>query len=209
MPAASPTDGKKKEITRRPANAKPHTPTDGKTHSKKNRPEAALRAAAAEVGLQLPNKALTANEITKFNIQVQRLKAQQAALPPVKPLDKSDNRWQIGAGDSDEEQKLRKKVRGILNKLTLDKFDILADQLIVLIKETVDGARMLKESVKTIFDKALSEAYFASMYSDLCNKLSKELPEFPGMTGDIYPCDQSYCDNICFLALGCVVSRYR
>jgi translation initiation factor 4G len=93
---------------------------------------------------------------------------------PVAPLTKSGNRWQVGAGVSGEMDRIKKRVQGLLNKLALDKFDTLTHQLTDLIVENrSEGIPLLSEVVGIIFDKALSEQFFSSMYADLCVEVSK------------------------------------
>ncbi|GBG27694.1 Eukaryotic translation initiation factor 4G [Hondaea fermentalgiana] len=58
-----------------------------------------------------------------------------------------------------------KKVNGILNKLTLEKFDRLSKQMLEIPMKSV---KMLKETMAAIFDKALSESKFGELYADLC-----------------------------------------
>ena len=84
-----------------------------------------------------------------------------------------------------KKEKFKKKILSYLNKLTLEKFDKLSAQLVTYVKEafvefkeSLDSVALLTELVSQIFDKALGEKYFASMYSGLCNKLTSELPTF-------------------------------
>lgn len=66
-----------------------------------------------------------------------------------------------------------RKVRGILNKLTPEKFQKLSDDLLrVELKSTV----ILKGVIILIFDKALDEPKYSSMYAQLCKRLSEEAP---------------------------------
>jgi len=94
----------------------------------------------------------------------------------ITPLEKSDNRWERGQGAETQFDALVKKVKGILNKLTLDKFEKLTNHLVKLLNQNVDEAELLKMAIAIIFDKALSEGHFAPLYARLCHHLSKELP---------------------------------
>ena len=68
-------------------------------------------------------------------------------------------------------------MRSILNKLTKEKFDTLSAQLIDIVIEAVeDAGGLLKEIVTIVFDKALSEKYFAALYSELCCTMDQKLP---------------------------------
>lgn len=71
-----------------------------------------------------------------------------------------------------------KQVRGILNKLTFEKFERLSKQLITLLNESIRGVELLEKIVSIVFEKALIEKSFASLYSRLCTRIRKELPDF-------------------------------
>jgi len=102
---------------------------------------------------------------------------QQELLPPVKPLEKSENAWKMikpsEKNADDLEVKLR-KVKGILNKLTLEKFNILADQIVDI---GIKDEETLKGIIKEIFDKAIDEPNFGSLYAKLCQYINEELPK--------------------------------
>ncbi|KAL6061260.1 Eukaryotic translation initiation factor 4 gamma 2 [Balamuthia mandrillaris] len=91
----------------------------------------------------------------------------------------SANTWQPSrrSATKDTTEVLHKKVKGILNKLTLEKFEPLSKQLIELIG-TVSTVDIFKEIIKAIFDKALTEPQFTNMYAELCVKLQQKCPTF-------------------------------
>ncbi|KAF3651754.1 putative eukaryotic translation initiation factor isoform 4G-1-like isoform X2 [Capsicum annuum] len=66
-------------------------------------------------------------------------------------------------------------VKGILNKPTPEKFDLLKDQLI---GSGITSARFLKGVVSSIFDKAITEPTFCPMYAQLCSDLNENQPPF-------------------------------
>lgn len=66
-----------------------------------------------------------------------------------------------------------KRVRGILNKLTPEKFDKLSSDLIMM---RLNSPPILKGVILLIHDKALEEPKYSSMYAQLCKKLSREIP---------------------------------
>ncbi|KAJ0179627.1 hypothetical protein K1T71_005339 [Dendrolimus kikuchii] len=68
-----------------------------------------------------------------------------------------------------------RKVRGILNKLTPEKFQKLSDDLLGL---ELDSDKVLKGVILLIFEKALDEPKYSSMYAQLCKRLSEEAPNF-------------------------------
>lgn len=67
------------------------------------------------------------------------------------------------------------QVRGILNKLTPEKFQKLSDDLLGL---ELDSDKVLKGVILLIFEKALDEPKYSSMYAQLCKRLSEEAPDF-------------------------------
>lgn len=68
-----------------------------------------------------------------------------------------------------------RKVRGILNKLTPEKFHKLSEELLSI---GLDSTQILKGVILLIFDKALDEPKYSSMYAQLCHKLCEEAPNF-------------------------------
>ena len=93
---------------------------------------------------------------------------------------KAENAWARGATD-DAKTKTTRAIKGILNKITPEKFDRLMDQLLEC---GIDDAATLAETISIVFDKAIWEPGFCGMYADVCLRLSKELPEFPsGVAG--------------------------
>lgn len=67
------------------------------------------------------------------------------------------------------------QVRGILNKLTPEKFQKLSDDLLHL---NLNSSKILNGVILLIFEKALDEPKYSSMYAQLCKRLSKEAPSF-------------------------------
>lgn len=68
-----------------------------------------------------------------------------------------------------------RKVRGILNKLTPEKFQELSDELLKL---DLNSILILNGIILLIFEKALDEPKYSSMYAQLCKRLSVEAPSF-------------------------------
>lgn len=69
---------------------------------------------------------------------------------------------------------LCKRVRGILNKLTPEKFDPLLEQLQAL---NIDTNEKLSGVISLVFEKAIDEPNFSAAYAQLCQKLSKPMEE--------------------------------
>ena len=67
-----------------------------------------------------------------------------------------------------------KEIKGILNKLTPEKFDILSKQLLQL----VTNSETLHGTITLIFENAVAQPTFVAVYADLCDSLSKG-PLFP------------------------------
>ncbi|EYU25301.1 hypothetical protein MIMGU_mgv1a020873mg, partial [Erythranthe guttata] len=91
-------------------------------------------------------------------------------------LIKADVPWSARRASLSDTDRVLKTVKGILNKLTPENFDLLKDQLIY---SGIISADILKEVGSLIFDKAVSEPTFFPMYVQLCSVLDKRLPRFP------------------------------
>ncbi|XP_041366802.1 eukaryotic translation initiation factor 4 gamma 2-like [Gigantopelta aegis] len=71
-----------------------------------------------------------------------------------------------------------RRVRAILNKLTPEKFDKLS---LELLNVGIDSQIILKGIILLIFDKALDEPKYSSLYAQLCHRLCEDAPNFePG-----------------------------
>uniref|UniRef100_A0A3Q0QQG5 Eukaryotic translation initiation factor 4 gamma 2 n=1 Tax=Amphilophus citrinellus TaxID=61819 RepID=A0A3Q0QQG5_AMPCI len=68
-----------------------------------------------------------------------------------------------------------RKVRGILNKLTPEKFDKLC---LELLNVGVDSKLVLKGIILLIVDKALEEPKYSQLYAQLCRRLAEDAPNF-------------------------------
>ncbi|GLE06170.1 hypothetical protein PINS_up015381 [Pythium insidiosum] len=89
---------------------------------------------------------------------------------PVKPLERSANRW-IPVKATSNLEAAKKAVQSIMNKMTREKFQKLAKQLTEINMESLE---MLQAVIKIIFDKALGEPHFCDMYADLCAHLEQK-----------------------------------
>ncbi|KAE8735444.1 Eukaryotic translation initiation factor isoform 4G-1 [Hibiscus syriacus] len=79
-------------------------------------------------------------------------------------------------GNLSEKDRVLKTVKGILNKLTPEKYDLLKDQLL---DSGITSADILKDVISLIFEKAVLEPTFCPMYALLCSDLNDKLPSFP------------------------------
>ncbi|KAL8497574.1 hypothetical protein ACS0TY_021056 [Phlomoides rotata] len=91
-------------------------------------------------------------------------------------LIKAEVPWSVRRGTLSEKERVLKTVKGILNKLTPEKFDLLKGQLI---DSGITTADILKGVISLIFDKAVLEPTFCHMYALLCSDLNAKLPSFP------------------------------
>uniref|UniRef100_A0A0C9S288 TSA: Wollemia nobilis Ref_Wollemi_Transcript_21688_3067 transcribed RNA sequence n=1 Tax=Wollemia nobilis TaxID=56998 RepID=A0A0C9S288_9CONI len=119
------------------------------------------------------------------NTQFVKLQVSQApGAGPAPALVKAAVPWSARRGVLSEKDKVLKTVKGILNKLTPEKFDVLKDQLI---NAGITSADILQGVISLIFEKAVLEPTFCPMYSELCDDLSKALPQFPSDEPDGKP----------------------
>ncbi|KAJ3016220.1 hypothetical protein HKX48_004162 [Thoreauomyces humboldtii] len=106
---------------------------------------------------------------------------------PVEPLVKSEAAWGPGSfrkslkpsSDPEDQQKneeelIHRKVKGLLNKLTVEKFQPISEQILNV---GMTREAILKGVIAQIFEKALDEPNFGAMYAALCVYLSTELPK--------------------------------
>ena len=72
---------------------------------------------------------------------------------------------------------VQRKVKALLNKLTLEKFDSISDQILAWADKSVNetDGRILRQVIALIFEKATDEANFSEMYARLCRKLMEKV----------------------------------
>ncbi|KAL5547552.1 hypothetical protein UlMin_002783 [Ulmus minor] len=103
-------------------------------------------------------------------------RAQNDVGGPAPTLVKAEVPWSARRGTLSDNDRVLKTVKGILNKLTPEKFDVLKGQLI---DSGITSADILKDVISLIFDKAVLEPTFCPMYALLCADLNEKLPSFP------------------------------
>ncbi|KIP11352.1 hypothetical protein PHLGIDRAFT_114747 [Phlebiopsis gigantea 11061_1 CR5-6] len=110
--------------------------------------------------------------------------AMQGMLEPVAPLEVSANRWQPNSitrkaapADEDSPTIVERKVKSLLNKLTMEKFDSISDQIIAWANksEKEKDGRTLIQVIKLVFEKATDEATWSEMYARLCRKMMEQI----------------------------------
>lgn len=66
--------------------------------------------------------------------------------------------------------KVEKQIKGILNKMTKEKFDKLSNQMCEI---PILSYEMLNLVIKLVYEKAVGEPYLSDMYANLCYRLSQ------------------------------------
>lgn len=96
-------------------------------------------------------------------------------------LNESANAWKptflsgvAQVAEPNETEVLCKKVRGILNKLTPEKFEPLLEQIQAL---NIDTTEKLSHVINLVFEKAIDEPNFSAAYAMLCKNLTKPLED--------------------------------
>ncbi|XP_077238158.1 eukaryotic translation initiation factor-like [Tasmannia lanceolata] len=110
---------------------------------------------------------------SQFSSKAQ-ISSTQGGVPAA--LIKAEVPWSARKGNLSEKDRVLKTVKGILNKLTPEKFDILKGQLI---DSGITTSDILKGVITLIFEKAVLEPTFCPMYALLCSDLNEKLPLFP------------------------------
>ncbi|XP_032308050.1 eukaryotic translation initiation factor 4 gamma 3 isoform X2 [Drosophila ananassae] len=97
-------------------------------------------------------------------------------------LNETENAWRprvLNKSEADnnlkeiqEKEELVRRVRGILNKLTPERFDTLVEEIIKLKIDTPDK---MDEVIVLVFEKAIDEPNFSVSYARLCHRLITEV----------------------------------
>lgn len=110
----------------------------------------------------------------------------------VKPLVASANRWVPRSRQKKEEVKtapdgtvlldkeeIERKVNSSLNKLTLEMFEPITEDLLNIAKQSrwEEDAQTIKQVISLTFAKACDEPYWSAVYAQFCAKMLKEIPE--------------------------------
>jgi len=100
---------------------------------------------------------------------------------PLSP-EMSTSRWvamsiQRTAVDMDTPEAVDRKVRALLNKLTVEKFDSISDQIVSWANksENEKDGRTLIQVIRLVFEKATDEANWSEMYARLCRKMMETI----------------------------------
>ncbi|KAM0911702.1 hypothetical protein ACQ4PT_013308 [Festuca glaucescens] len=84
--------------------------------------------------------------------------------------------WSIQRGNLSDRDGVRMAVKGILDNLTPEKFDLIKDQLI---EAGITREDILEDVITVMFEKAVSEPTFCPMYAQLCSYVNMKLPSSP------------------------------
>ena len=123
-----------------------------------------------------------------------REKDEEPSKPAVEvvPLVPSANRWVPRLRMKTEEVKvapdgsvllgpeeIERKVKSALNKLTLEMFEPITEDLMNIAKQSVweDNAQTVRQVVSLTFAKACDEPFWSSVYAQFCAKLIKEISD--------------------------------
>ena len=108
--------------------------------------------------------------------------ARALLLEPVAPLEMSTHRWvststQLKVVDMDTPEAVDRKVRALLNKLTVEKFDSISDQIIFWANksENENDGRTLIQVIRLVFEQVTDEANWSEMYARLCRKMMEAI----------------------------------
>ena len=83
----------------------------------------------------------------------------------------------LGGDDHMAPDVVQRKVKAALNKMTPEKFDRIADQILVIAAQSKDenDGRTLRQVIQLTFEKATDEAHWASMYAMFCKRMLESM----------------------------------
>jgi translation initiation factor 4G len=107
-------------------------------------------------------------QVTSSGWKPRSLQAQSSATGAAGPAPGSS-----GASGHMEPDMVQRKVKAALNKMTPEKFDKIADQILAIAAQSKDEAdgRTLRQVIQLTFEKATDEAHWASMYAKFCKRM--------------------------------------
>ncbi|KAG8901878.1 hypothetical protein FRB99_005018, partial [Tulasnella sp. 403] len=129
------------------------------------------------------NESLKPNSVPPLQQHQSQQMSSIMGLEPVVPLQATENRWtpsMFNRGktqSTDDMAFVERKVKALLNKLTLEKFDSISDQIIEWANksEHEKNGQTLILVIKLVFEKATDEATWSEMYARLCRKMMETI----------------------------------
>ncbi|KIK43078.1 hypothetical protein CY34DRAFT_738374 [Suillus luteus UH-Slu-Lm8-n1] len=106
-----------------------------------------------------------------------------AGFKPSVPLNLSADRWVPASTtrrvqpDVDSPELVDRKVKALLNKLTMENFETISDQIIHWANKSVnekDGWTLI-QVIRLVFEKAIDEVAWSEMYARLCRKMMEQI----------------------------------
>jgi translation initiation factor 4G len=98
---------------------------------------------------------------------------------PIVLLKMSENRWDRKAiqVETDSPEAVDRRVRGLLDKLTMENFDSISDQIIECANksEKEKDGRTLIHIIRLVVEKAMNEAASSEMCARLCRKMMEQI----------------------------------
>lgn len=96
-----------------------------------------------------------------------------------------------------DEQKVLKKVRGILNKVTPEKYNVLFEDLWLqlVVDGQVDVMGIVEQVIYTVFDVALDQPKFSYLYADICYHLCRKIQMQKDESSDMSRSDSITSDD--------------
>ncbi|THH03389.1 hypothetical protein EW145_g6297 [Phellinidium pouzarii] len=123
----------------------------------------------------------TRNDLDHINSSAQ-FNAANASFEPVAPLEASANRWVAGSTtkrpmDPDSPGVVDKKVRSLLNRLTMEKFESISNQIIAwAIKSEIEkDGRTRIQVIQLVYKAFVTDELHSEMYARLCRKMMEQI----------------------------------
>ncbi|KAJ7072703.1 armadillo-type protein [Mycena amicta] len=96
------------------------------------------------------------------------------------PLQMTANRWDrrtLNQIDPDSPEVVNRKVKGLLNKLTMEKFDSISDQIIEWANksEKEKDGRTLVQVIRLVFEAATNDERWTELYARFCRKMMEQI----------------------------------
>jgi len=105
--------------------------------------------------------------------------AAQHNFEPVAPLQVTAKRWdrKVFKVDADSPEMVERKVKSLLNKLTMIRFDSISDQIIQWANrsENEKDGRTLIQVIMLVFEVATDQTIWCEMYARLCRKMMERI----------------------------------